>query len=392
MKNKKNFLVFTGNRAEFGLVLPILEEMKKTKLNFSLVVSGAHLDNNFGNTLKGIKNLGYKNFFKAKINISANNKAYTPLSISEGIKKISKLILKINPDAMIIYADRFEGFAATIASTQMMIPTIHLEGGDITEGGVFDDNIRHAMTKLSHFHFTSNQEAKKRILLMGEEEWRVKNIGFTIEDHLKKKSFTNEIELIKKYKLIKNQKIIIFTLHPNPLDINSSINELKNCIKVLLKFPKCKIILTYPNNDKGSEKIIKILNNYKHKFDVIRSLGQRDYHGLLNLSLQNWHVVIMGNSSSGIKESPFFKCPTLDVGSRQQSRLRAKNVINAENNYKKIYLGLKKVLSIKFKNQIKTLDNPYKKKNPSINFINFLKTTDFKNPKVLNKKMTIKFK
>ena len=124
----------------------------------------------------------------------------------------------------------------------------------------------------------------------------------------------------------------------------------------------------------------------------MRSLGQRDYHGLLNLSLQNWHVVIMGNSSSGIKESPFFKCPTLDVGSRQQSRLRAKNVINAENNYKKIYLGLKKVLSIKFKNQIKTLDNPYKKKNPSINFINFLKTTDFKNPKVLNKKMTIKFK
>ena len=213
MKNKKNFLVFTGNRAEFGLVLPILEEMKKTKLNFSLVVSGAHLDNNFGNTLKEIKNLGYKNFFKAKINISANNKAYTPLSISEGIKKISKLILKINPDAMIIYADRFEGFAATIASTQMMIPTIHLEGGDITEGGVFDDNIRHAMTKLSHFHFTSNQEAKKRILLMGEEEWRVKNIGFTIGSSIITPVTVYNILLILDPHTLVLLYIVLFGLH-----------------------------------------------------------------------------------------------------------------------------------------------------------------------------------
>lgn len=392
MKNKYlKFLVFTGNRAEFGLVLPILEEMKKKKLKFDLIVSGAHLDKKFGYTTNEIKKVGFKNFYKAKINIIQKNNAYTSLSISEGIKKISNIILNYKPNVMIIYADRFEGFAATIASTQMMIPTIHLEGGDITEGGVLDDNIRHAMTKLAHFHFTSNEEARKRILLMGEEKWRVKNIGFTIGDHIKKKTFTKQNELIKKYELKKNKKIIIFTLHPNPLDIKESILELKNSIKVLKKFKNCKIILTYPNNDKGSEEIIKILNNYKNHFELKRSLGHKDYHGLLHLSKKKWNIAVMGNSSSGIKETPFFNCPTLDIGTRQKSRLRAKNVIHVNNNYKDILNGLKRVLDPKFKKQISNLKNPYYKPSPSKSFVDFLVKTNFSKKNILNKKMTIKF-
>ena len=178
MLNKKKIIaIFSGNRAEYGLIKPILEAIDKSNnLDYRLLVSGAHLDNNFGKTINEIKKDNFKIYSEVKINMKDLNITSTPLAISSGIVSLTPLLKKINPDYFLVYADRFEGFSAIITSSQMNIPTIHVEGGDITEGGAFDDSVRHAMTKLAHIHFTTNIEATKRILKMGEEKWRVKTV------------------------------------------------------------------------------------------------------------------------------------------------------------------------------------------------------------------------
>ena len=180
------------------------------------------------------------------------------MAIGNGIIKISKVLKKIRPDYLLVYADRFEGFAAVIAGTQMGIPTIHIEGGDVTNGGAFDDNVRHAMTKLSHIHITTNNNAKNRILKMGEEKWRVKNFGFSAIDLIKEKNYANQEELEKKYKIQINKPIVIFTQHSITSQYKNSGDELKEALKALklLNIDGVQVIATFPNNDIGSKKII----------------------------------------------------------------------------------------------------------------------------------------
>ena len=184
---KKIIAVFTGNRAEYGLQFPILKAIQNHKnLDYRLIISGAHLAKRFGETIKEIKNDGFKIHAKVKIEMSKNIDIFTPNAISSCVMGVAKVLRKIKPDIFLVYGDRFEGFAAVIASTQMNIPTAHIEGGDITEGGALDDSVRHAMTKLSHFHFTTNFQATNRILSMGEEKWRVKTVGYPAIDLLHK--------------------------------------------------------------------------------------------------------------------------------------------------------------------------------------------------------------
>ena len=167
MKNKRKIAIFTGNRAEYGLLYPIIRAVKDNKnLAYSLLVSGAHLENNFGNTLKEINKDGFKIEKEIKIKMLGDSLYDTAQAIGYGVISISKALKKFKPDILIVYADRFEGFAAVIAGTQMNIPTAHIEGGDITEGGALDDSVRHAMTKLSHLHFTTNKFATNRADMM----------------------------------------------------------------------------------------------------------------------------------------------------------------------------------------------------------------------------------
>ena len=195
MKIKK-IGVFTGNRAEYGLQYPVLKAIEKhPNLDYQLMVSGAHLDDNFGNTKNEIINDGFKIASEINIHLDETKKFATPQAIGSGVIEISKELDRLQPDIFVVYADRFEGFAAVIASTQMNIPTAHIEGGDITEGGALDDSVRHAMTKLSHFHFTTNQQATNRILSMGEAAWRVKTVGFPAIDLIQEGNFAMDEEI-----------------------------------------------------------------------------------------------------------------------------------------------------------------------------------------------------
>ena len=280
MKKKLKVSIFTGNRAEFGLLSPIIKEISNSKkIKESIIISGSHLDKKYGSTSKEISNDGIKKAHKLKIKIRRNNSVeYTPLSISEIIYKVTIILKKLRPDVFIIYADRYETFSAAIAATQMGIPTIHLEGGDITEGGTFDDNVRHAITKLSHLHITTNINAKRRIINMGEESWRVKNFGYPAIDLIRSGNYAKPSEIINKLNLSLTKPIVVFTLHPIPIEEDDFDKNIKSCISALEKISKknVNIVVTNPNSDKGGDTILKSIKKLKDKknFKVYGSLGR----------------------------------------------------------------------------------------------------------------------
>ncbi len=399
MKYLKKICIFTGNRAEYGLLKPLIIKINSQK-NFdtTLLISGAHLQQEFGKTIKEIKNDKIKKY--KLVDISGKYKKeenFNSLIIGNAIMKISSALKTINPDIFVVYADRFEGLAAVVASTQMNIPTVHVEGGDITEGGALDDNVRHAMTKLSHFHLTTNDEATKRIIAMGEEKWRVKTIGYPSVDLIKEKNYASEKEVMKKFNLDYNDKIVIFTQHSVTTEYKKTKQQLESSLKALDKLSrkKVKIIITFPNNDIGSDLILKILRNTKFKknknISIYKSVGRYFYHGILALNKsKKFKVCCAGNSSSGIKETPIFGCPTVNIGSRQLGRLRSENIIDVNYDPKLIYFAIKKALTNKkFVKKCLNCSNPYGIGKSALKMVNFLNKINYSKSKILRKKMTL---
>ncbi len=339
-------VIFSGNRAEYGLLSPIIKSLLKSKkIKIYFIVSGSHMDRNFGRTINEIKKDKIKIYKSIKIANNSKNLGYkldfTAENISKIILKYSKYLAKIKPDFNLVYADRFESFGSLIASTQMNIPTIHIEGGDKTEGGTLDDNVRHAMTKLAHLHITTNENAKKRIIKLGEEKWRVKNFGYSAMDYVKSKNYALKTEIENKLKIKIKRPIILFTQHPIPmeyLDLNSNFEKILNAIKKLAKLD-IQIIVTYPNSDFGGKIIINKINQLKKfkNIKIVSSLGRYFYHGILSLNKKDVRVVCVGNSSSGIKETAIFKCPVVNIGPRQNGRFRSTNVFDVKYNEDKIY-------------------------------------------------------
>lgn len=395
---KRIIAVFTGNRAEYGLQLPILESINNHQnLDYRLIVSGAHLDKNFGDTLSEIKNDGYKIHQQVKIEMDAKNVISNVKAIGSGILSIGEAIRKIKPDIMVVYADRFEGFAAVVASSQMNIPTAHIEGGDITEGGALDDSVRHAMTKLSHIHFTTNQQASNRLLAMGEELWRVHTVGFPAIDLINKNNFANKEELINAYSINLSKPIVIFTQHSVTTEYQKANYQIEKSINALKKLSDegIQIIITYPNNDAGGDAIIKkyevLKNENKRNIQILPSLGRYNYHGFLSLAKNNdVKITCVGNSSSGIKETPVFGCPVVNIGSRQLNRLRGDNVIDVGYDENEIITAIKKCLYDKFfiKQSLNTF-NPYYLGGAGKKIASILSSISL-DSNILKKKMTLK--
>ena len=178
-----------------------------------------------------IENDGFQINAEVKIDMDAESLYATAQAIGSGVLAISNALAEIKPDIMVVYADRFEGFAAVIASSQMNIPTAHIEGGDITEGGALDDLLRHSITKLSHLHFVTNTKAYKNLINFGEEKWRIKRIGLTSLDNLKNMKILSFKQLMQKYKIIDHKKFIIFTLHPLPNNLDQTKMDIENSRK-----------------------------------------------------------------------------------------------------------------------------------------------------------------
>lgn len=394
---KRKVAVFTGNRAEYGLQFPILKAISNHPgLEYQLIVSGAHLDANFGRTREEITRDGFEIATEVIIEMASDTALATPQAIGSGIVNISQALAILKPDLMVVYADRFEGFAAVIAATQMNIPTAHIEGGDITEGGALDDSVRHAMTKLSHLHFTTNDEATRRIIAMGEEPWRVHTVGFPAIDLITAGSFASPQEITEKLNLDLTKPIVLFTQHSVTTEAGDAASQIKPCLDALLKLANdgVQIIATYPNNDAGGRAIIaeleKVALMKPENFQLHKSLGRFMYHGILALSKNIEHrIACLGNSSSGIKETPIFGTPTVNIGSRQLGRLRGRNVKDANYSVNEIYESARICLFDNvWRAECAKTDNPYWKGGAGIRIADVLSTVELNQP-LLRKRMTI---
>jgi UDP-hydrolysing UDP-N-acetyl-D-glucosamine 2-epimerase len=366
--SSRTIAVFTGNRAEYGLQYPILRALDKhPDLAYRLIVSGAHLDTNFGRTLEEIRSDGFRIDAEVKIEMDADSLFSTAQAIGSGIIEISKVLSELKPVMMVVYADRFEGLAAVIAASQMNIPTAHIEGGDLTEGGALDDSVRHAMTKLSHLHFTTNQQATNRILGMGEEAWRVHTVGFPAIDLISEGRYAHPDEIVDRLALDLSRPVVLFTQHSVTTEFDLAASQLEPSIAALneLATDGVQVILTYPNNDAGGRQIIERLEEFRGRrvanTQVHRSLGRHLYHGVLALAKHSsMHVACVGNSSSGLKETPAFGCPTVNIGSRQEGRLRGMNVVDAGYDRQEISSAIRRCLFDEgFREVCRTSENPY---------------------------------
>lgn len=333
--DKRTVAVFTGNRAEYGLLMPILQAIQsEPSLELKLFVGGAHLDEDFGRTEAEIAKDGFSVATEIRIDMPADDLRATAQAIGSGVLSVSDALAEHDPDIYVVYADRFEGFAALIAGTQMGYPTVHIEGGDRTEGGALDDSVRHAMTKLAHIHMTTNEEAAWRVRAMGEEAWRVHNVGFPVIDLIKAGQFAQPAEVAERLDLDLTRPVLLFTQHSVTTQFDRAVEQLEPSLAALeaaVRDHGAQVVATYPNNDAGGRAIIARLEEWAGAcgdgIQLRRSLGRWLYHGVLNVCGQVAGGACIGNSSSGIKETPAFGCPTIDIGSRQQGRLRAENVI-----------------------------------------------------------------
>lgn len=355
---KIKIIFFSANRAEYGLIYPFIKIFLKKKIfDVEFIVAGSHFSKKFGLSFKEIKKDKIK-FTQINLPLSTNTLDNTSDYFTKLQKKANSYLKKKKVDLIFLSSDRFETFAFAIASYLRKIPIIHYEGGDITEGGALDDNIRHAITKISNLHLTSNRDSLRRLVSMGEQKWRCLNVGYSPFYLMKDQKFIKK-KIEKKFTITSNKPLILFTFHPVFNDVKDQRKEVDEVFGALEYFSKNnQIIITYPNFDPGYQYIINKIKNIKKKFSalkVIKHLGRENYHSLLYYIGENKKGFCMGNSSSGIKEAIFFNCPTLNIGNRQKSRLKPNNVIDVKADMRQIISKVKN----KF-NHKKVNTNPYK--------------------------------
>ncbi len=333
MSARRTVAVFTGNRAEYGLQFPILRAIAADpRLEYLLVAAGSHLEEDFGGTLEEIEADGFQVHARIQMRMGHDTLVATARAIGSGILSLGPALERLRPDWLLVYGDRYESLAAMIAGTQMGIPTAHVEGGDYTEGGALDDSVRHAMTKLAHVHFPTNDAAAERILRLGEEPWRVHTVGLPSLDLVVAGQYAEPDEVAMELGLDAERPVVLFCQHSVATEAEKAAAQVSPSLEALeaLALQGVQVILTYPNSDAGGRRMIEQIEQRSEcdGIRIVKSLGRRRFLGVLDLIGRHGRGAFVGNSSAGIKETPIFGCPVVNVGPRQRGRLRGENVLD----------------------------------------------------------------
>lgn len=365
------FLFVTGSRSEWGYIKPILDILKKRKIKSDICLTNMHLLDSFGYSLNEIKKDGHKVNEKIYMALDGYNTFTMTKSLGVFMVSFTDMLMRLKPNWVIIAGDRAESFAACITSAYNNIPTAHIQAGELS--GNIDGQSRHAIGKFAHLHFSANKEFSQRLKKMGEQNFRIKTVGSPQLDELK---FINNKE--KKKKIFKElnleniNKYLLVVYHSVTEEYYNTQKNFTSFFNALKKIDIPKIWIM-PNNDAGSS-IIKneILKKRENDISIFDNLSREKYLYLLKNATS-----IVGNSSSGIIEAPTFKIPCVNIGRRQNKRLRAKNVIDVDTHDKnKIISAIKKSISKNFRKKLKKMVNPYGDGNSSKKIIDILIKTN----------------
>ena len=384
---KKKVCIVTGSRAEYGILKILIQKViESEKLELIFLVTGMHLLNKYGNSIEIIKRDG---FSITKIIPMYDESDISEITLGKAVGKaiinFTKTLDEIKPDILIVFGDRYEPLAAVIAASTLFIPIGHIHGGDNVFEGQIDKNIRHTITKFSHIHFPATLKSYKRIKMLGEEEWRIHMVGSPSIDMIINQDLLNKEKICRKLGLNNSEKIIVCVQHPYLPEREQAGYHMKLTLKIL-KDLNLQSIIIYPNNDPGSHLIIEEIESNREipYFKIFKNLERSVY-----LSLLKNADVMIGNSSSGIIETPIFNLPVVNIGNRNYGRESAENVINAPHDYDKIRDAIIKALSPEFKSFCQNVKNPYGDGKSSERIIKILEDIEL-NKKFLTKKLDYK--
>ena len=341
----KKIVFLTGTRADFGKIkslISILEENKNYKVY--VFVTGMHLQEKYGYTLIEIQRCNFKNVHTFE---NYTHEMTMDLTLAKTIEGFSSYVKSIKPDLIVVHGDRVETLAGAIVGSLNNILVSHIEGGELS--GTVDELIRHSVSKLSHIHFVSNQDAADRLLQMGELDSSIYTIGSPDIDIMNSDSLP-DLNTVKQYYEIDFKKFAIVMFHPVTTEINQIKVYAENFTKSLLSDTHNYVVI-YPNNDIGSMAIIESYEKLAHnfRFKIFPSLRFEYF-----LTLLKHCQFIIGNSSAGVREAPYFGIPVINIGTRQQNRVQDSDIINVDYNEENITKSLKDInlhrVTVKCKN------------------------------------------
>ena len=355
---KRKIAVFTGSRAEYGLLYWLMKDIQfSDKLELQVIVSAMHLSPEFGATWRLIEEDGFRIDAKVEMLLSSDSPVGVVKSMGLGTIGFADALDRMCPDVLVVLGDRFEALAIVQAALVLQIPVAHLHGGEITEGA-YDDAFRHAISKMASLHFVAAEPYRKRVIQMGESPERVFNVGALGLDHLRRSPRMPLDALAEALEFPLRRPFIMVTYHPVTLMDESPEQCFTALLSALDQFPDHQVILTYPNADNGGRSIITLLEAYAQRQPervlAIPSLGFRRY-----LSAVSMAAAVVGNSSSGIIEVAAFGIPTVNVGVSQKGRLAAESVLHCATDREAIEQALRLALSSEFSAKCRTVSNPY---------------------------------
>lgn len=352
----RSIAVVTVGRSDFGIYRPVLDAIREEPvLELRLIVSGMHLSPHYGLTVEMIEAEGYTVHDRVDMLLASDTPEGVAKSMGLGTMGFAQSYAHSRPDLLLVLGDRFEMHAAALAALPFNIPVAHIHGGELTEGAM-DEALRHAMTKLSHLHFTSTEEYARRVIQLGEEPWRVTVSGAPSLDNLKRVRLLNAAEMEKRFGLRIVEPPLLVTYHPVTLEAGQAQFQVDQLL-LALEASGLPVIFTLPNADPGNSLIRQAMSAYVEghaNAQAVENLGTQGYFSLMCMA-----AAMAGNSSSGIIEAASFELPVVNIGTRQGGRVRGRNVLDVGYNHAEILDGIRRAVSPENRAALKGLQNPY---------------------------------
>ena len=380
---KLKIAVIASSRATYGYKRKIIGLINRSsRLELQLIITGMHLLKEYGHSRQEIIADGYPIAAEVEMMVGGDTPSAWAKSLGVEIQGLAQVFSMLKPDLTLVTGDRAEMFAAAVTSAYMNIPVAHIQAGDVS--GHIDGSARHAITKLSHIHFSSCEDSTKRVERMGEESWRIFNVGAPQLDTIINDQKLSRIELKEKMGFDIQPPLVLVIQHPVLAEYNQAYNQMVETMSAIKEL-QLQCIVIKPNIDVSGLEIIRAINEYEvlpfiHTYD---NLERNVFISLLKES-----DVIVGNSSCGILEAPSFKLPAINIGNRQRGRMQAVNVINVDYDRMQIKDGMEKALHNKtFRDELKDCVNPYGDGHSSGKIVKILEEIKI-NEKLLDKRIT----
>lgn len=354
----RHIAIVTSTRADWGLLAPVAKALReRDDVRLSIIATNMHLDASRGMTVNEIEADGFRPAVLLPLMHETDSEVDTAVAMGRHLGDMAKVLAELRPDILLLLGDRFEMLAVASAAMMLHVPVAHISGGEITLGAI-DDNIRHAISKLSSLHFATTEQHRRRLIAMGEEPDNVVNTGALGVWNMNHAPVMSREELERSIGFSLDGRVLLVTYHPATNDAESPAVRFKALLDALDRHADCRVIITYPNNDPNSASIIAMIEDYARRREgdvlAVPSLGALRYRSALH-----YVAAVVGNSSSGVVEVPSARVPVVDIGIRQMGRTASEAVIHCADDVDSIDVAITFALSPQGREKAKSTPNPY---------------------------------